>query len=134
MIISSVITVAHGANPSSQAVLQALDLFEIQSNKVPFLVKQNMYLTGVEVDEQNRQVFRTFHFASLNYGAKNTGYAKQLRQELTLELFRQCEDHHQLIFDHEFAFHYRFADRNSRIFALEIIDKQQCRKFLAIHC
>lgn len=104
-----------------------------QKSDIPLDVKNNLYLTNIDIDSQQRQVFRTYQFANLDYGRTTAYNAKRLQRQLAAELYQQCDDHRDVIFDSKVSFHYRFIDKTQRVIAINVVDQTRCTAYAIAH-
>lgn len=120
---------SHHETKTEMATL--IELFEKQKTKIPLQVQEGIYLTNVEMDTQRRQVFRTYYLPSLDFARSRATQAKQFTLEIGRELFEQCLDHNEQIFELKISFHYRFIDKSNRVIGLNVINAERCAPYVA---
>ena len=120
---------SHHETKTEMATL--IDLFEKQKTKIPLHVQEDIYLTNVEINTQTRQIFRTYYLPSFDSARSRAMQVKQFTREIGRELFEQCLDHKEQIFELKISFHYRFIDNSNRVIGLNVINAERCAPYVA---
>lgn len=125
-IMLPALTIATEMSDSKSDIQSIADKLAKQVEAGPIPVREGLYLTNIEFDKANNRLKRDLTYQYVDIDQISERQADSLYRASLAELYPQCEEFHEWIYNDKVTMRYMFRDMNERMFISIDISRLTC--------